>query len=55
MGERSNGPVRAATDGGRTPDQDITNSEILIFPQIETQEAVDNLEALLDVPGVSGA
>ncbi|KQZ28334.1 hypothetical protein [Caulobacter sp. Root1472] len=34
MGERSNGPVRAATYGGRTPDQDIANSEILTLPQI---------------------
>jgi len=54
LGRRSNGPVRAAAYGGVTPYQQIANDEVLILPQIETREAVDNLEAILDVPGVSG-
>jgi len=54
MGERSNGPVRAAAYGGRTPYQEIANDQVLILPQIETREAVENLEAILDVPGISG-
>ncbi len=54
IGERSNGPVRAAAYGGRTPYQEIANGQVLILPQIETREAVENLEAILDVPGISG-
>jgi 4-hydroxy-2-oxoheptanedioate aldolase len=27
---------------------------VLIIPMIETQEAIDNIDAILDVPGVSG-
>jgi 4-hydroxy-2-oxoheptanedioate aldolase len=54
MGMRSNGPVRAAAYGTLSPYQSIANDEILILPQIETREAVRNLESILDVPGVSG-
>lgn len=54
MGERSNGPVRAAAYGGHTPYQEIANDQVLILPQIETRDAVENLDAILDVPGISG-
>ncbi len=54
LGVRSNGPIRAAAYGTASPYQKIANAEILILPQIETQQAVDNLEAILDVPGISG-
>ena len=53
-GARSNGPVRAAAYGGPTPYQEIANDQVLIMPQIETREAVENLEAILDVPGIDG-
>jgi 4-hydroxy-2-oxoheptanedioate aldolase len=34
--------------------QKTANDEILVIPMIETQEALDNLEAILDVPGIDG-
>ena len=30
------------------------NDEVLVIPMIETQEAIDNIDAILDVPGISG-
>jgi 4-hydroxy-2-oxoheptanedioate aldolase len=53
-GKRSNGPIRAGAYGSATPYQKIANDEVLIIPMIETQEAIDNIDAILDVPGVSG-
>ena len=37
-----------------TPYQATANDEVLIIPMIETQEAIDNIDAILDVPGISG-
>lgn len=54
LGQRSNGPVRGAVYGGPTPYQETANQDILILPQIETAEAVGNIEAILAVPGISG-
>lgn len=54
LGRRSNGPNRAATYGGSSSYQDIANDEVLVIPMIETAQAVANLKAILDVPGVSG-
>jgi 4-hydroxy-2-oxoheptanedioate aldolase len=34
--------------------QTIANDEVIIVPMIETQEAIDNIDAILDVPGISG-
>ena len=34
--------------------QKIANDQVLVIPMIETQEAIDNIEAILDVPGISG-
>jgi len=34
--------------------QKIANNEVLVMPMIETQEAIDNIQAILDVPGISG-
>jgi 4-hydroxy-2-oxoheptanedioate aldolase len=53
-GKRSNGPIRAGAYGSATPYQRTANDEVLIIPMIETQEAIDNIDAILDVPGVSG-
>ena len=52
MGKRSNGPIRAGIYGSGTSYQSTANQEVLCIPMIETQEAVDNLEAILDVPGI---
>ena len=51
-GKRSNGPIRAGIYGVGTTYQSTANQEILCLPMIETQEAVDNLDAILDVPGI---
>jgi 4-hydroxy-2-oxoheptanedioate aldolase len=53
-GKRSNGPIRAAMYGEASNYQKIANDEILVIPMIETQDAIDNIEAILDVPGISG-
>ncbi len=52
QGKRSNGPIRASIYGVGTSYQATANTEILCIPMVETQEAVDNLEAILDVPGI---
>ena len=52
VGKRSNGPIRAGIYGQGTTYQSTANDEILCLPMIETGEAVENLEAILDVPGV---
>ncbi len=52
MGTRSNGPIRAGVYGEAGGYQKTANDEILVIPMIETQTALDNLEAILDVPGI---
>jgi len=54
MGKRSNGPIRAAMYGEASNYQKTANDEILIIPMIETQEGIDNIDAILSVPGISG-
>ena len=51
-GARSNGPIRAGIYGVSTGYQKTANEEILCIPMVETQQAIDNLEAILDVPGI---
>jgi 4-hydroxy-2-oxoheptanedioate aldolase len=51
-GTRSNGPIRAALYGEGGSYQATANDDILVIPMIETQQALDNLEAILDVPGI---
>ena len=53
-GKRSNGPIRAVMYGEASAYQAIANDEVLVIPMIETQEAIDNIDAILDVPGISG-
>lgn len=52
LGERSYGPIRARLH----IDIDTTwvNSQILCLVQIETREAMDNLDGILAVPGIDG-
>jgi 4-hydroxy-2-oxoheptanedioate aldolase len=54
QGARSNGPIRMVIYGQVSSYQQTANDEILCLPMIETREAVANLEAILDVPGVAG-
>ena len=51
-GKRSNGPIRAAIYGTAGTYQQTANDDILCLPMIETQQAIDNLGAILDVPGI---
>ena len=53
-GTRSNGPIRAAMYGEATSYQATANDETLVIPMIETREAIENLDAILDVPGIAG-
>lgn len=54
LGTRSNGPIRAGVYGEAGGYVKTANSEVLCMPMIETQEALNNLEAILDVPGIDG-
>ena len=51
-GTRSNGPIRAGLYGEAGNYQKTANDEILVIPMIETQTAIDNIDAILDVPGI---
>ena len=53
-GKRSNGPIRAGAYGSSGNYQKTANDEILVIPMIETKQAVENIEAILDVPGIDG-
>ena len=53
-GSRSNGPIRHGTYGVPGNYQKIANDEVLVIPMIETQQALDNLEAILNVKGIDG-
>ena len=58
MGFRSFGPIRAkyyaggGTHGGGDY-HEFANDETLVIPQIETVEAIENIDAILQVPGIS--
>lgn len=55
LGERSSGPIRGAPfppAGGSS--QSEANQNLILLPQIETEEAVANAEAIMDTPGISG-
>lgn len=52
LGTRSNGPIRHGTYGVPNNYQKIANEEVLVIPMIETQQALDNLDAILDVKGI---
>ncbi|HTW86291.1 MAG TPA: aldolase/citrate lyase family protein [Candidatus Sulfotelmatobacter sp.] len=56
LGERSRGAVRAnlafGTDGNTYSER--ANDEVLVYVQIETEEAVENCAAIAAVPGVDG-
>src|SRR6185437_1815851 len=54
MGKRSNGPIRAAMYGEASSYQKTANDEVLVIPMIETQQGIDNIDAILSVPGISG-
>ncbi len=55
QGERSCGPVRGTPFPPRQADaQAQANRDLILLAQIETREAVDVAEAILDTPGIGG-
>ena len=54
QGTRSNGPIRMVSYGTASNYQQTANDESIILAMIETRTAVANLEAILDVPGLTG-
>jgi len=52
QGRRSNGPIRAGIYSVSTAYQETANEEVLVIAMVETQEALDNLDAILDTPGL---
>jgi len=57
VGYRSFGPIRAKYYAGGTTHgggdyHEFANEETFVMPQIETQEAIDNLDEILSVPGI---
>lgn len=58
MGIRSFGPIRAKYYGGGGTHgggdyHEYANDETLVIPQIETLQAIENLDDILQVPGIS--
>ncbi len=51
-GTRGIGPIRAAGYGDFTSYIEQANSEILVIIQIESEEAVENIDDILQVPGI---
>jgi 4-hydroxy-2-oxoheptanedioate aldolase len=54
QGTRSNGPIRAGVYGEGSSYQKTANDEVLVIPMIETKTAIENITAILDVPGIDG-
>ena len=54
-GNRSNGPIRMALYSEPGLYQQTANEECLVLPMLETREAIANMDAILDVPGIAGA
>jgi 4-hydroxy-2-oxoheptanedioate aldolase len=52
QGTRSFGPVRAAIYGQGGAYFETANTDIAVIAMIETKQALDNLESILDVPGL---
>ena len=52
LGARSHGPIRAGTYGEAGTYYRTANADIICMPMIETEQAVANIDAILDVPGI---
>jgi len=52
LGVRSHGPIRAGTYGEAGTYYKTANDDIVCMPMIETGEAVKNIDAIVDVPGI---
>jgi 4-hydroxy-2-oxoheptanedioate aldolase len=54
IGLRSFGPIRAAVYGQGSGYFATANEDIAVIAMIETKQALDNLSAILDTPGLDG-
>ena len=52
MGARSHGPIRAGMYGEAGTYYKTANADVICMPMIETEQAVANIDAILDVPGI---
>ncbi|MBV9673651.1 MAG: 2,4-dihydroxyhept-2-ene-1,7-dioic acid aldolase [Verrucomicrobia bacterium] len=52
LGARSHGPIRAGTYGEAGTYYLTANTDVICMPMIETEQAISNLDAILDVPGI---
>ena len=52
FGVRSHGPIRAGAYGEAGTYYKTANADVICMPMIETEEAVNNIDAIVDVPGV---
>ena len=53
VGARSNGPIRHGVHMPIPTYQQTANEDVLCIPMVETVEALENLDAILAVPGVN--
>ena len=53
-GTRSNGPIRAGLYGTAGAYQKTANEDTVVLPMMETKTAIENMESILDVPGIDG-
>jgi 4-hydroxy-2-oxoheptanedioate aldolase len=55
LGSRSFGPIRAALYARTDPSYLVAaNEDVVCLAQLETRQALDNLEAILETPGLDG-
>ena len=52
LGARSHGPIRAGIYGEAGTYYKTANNDVICMPMIETEQAVVNIDAILDVPGI---
>jgi 4-hydroxy-2-oxoheptanedioate aldolase len=52
LGQRSFGPIRAAIYGQGAGYFATANEDVAVIAMIETRQALDDLESILDVPGI---
>lgn len=52
LGARSHGPIRVGAYGEAGTYYKTANQDMICMPMIETEEAVKNINAIVDVPGV---
>ena len=52
LGSRSHGAIRAGVYGEAGTSYKTANDDVVCMPMIETEQAVRNIDAILDVPGI---